>query len=111
MTDPLQLAIVGSGGMGWRHLAGLAELARCDACAVDLVAVCDLNERNAADLADEARMLLGSQPQVFTDLATMVRETEALEAAACTTDSGSHHLVASELSIAGCTPSARNRWR
>ncbi|HEX2281568.1 MAG TPA: TIM barrel protein [Thermomicrobiales bacterium] len=97
MTDPVRLAVVRCGGMGRRNLAGLAQLTRCDACAVDLVAVCDLDERNAADLADEARMLLGSQPQVFTDLATMVRETEALEAAACTTDSGSHHLVASEL--------------
>ena len=95
--DPVRMAIVGCGGMGRRHLAGLAELARCGAHAVDLVAVCDRNERNANDLADEARSLLGSRPAVFTDLAIMVRETEGVEAAACTTDSGSHHLVASEL--------------
>jgi predicted dehydrogenase len=91
------MAIVGCGGMGRRHLAGLAELARCGARAVDLLAVCDLNQRNAHDLAEEARSLLGSRPAVFTDLATMVRETDGVEAAACTTDSGSHHLVASEL--------------
>jgi predicted dehydrogenase len=95
--DPLRLGIVGCGGMGRRHLAGLAELARSGARAVALVAACDLNERNANDLADEAQSLLGSRPAVFTDLATMVRETDGVEAAACTTDSGSHHLVASEL--------------
>ena len=80
--DPLRLGIVGCGGMGRRHLAGLAELARCRAYAVDLVAVCDLNERNANDLADEAQSLLGSRPAVFTDQATMVRETDGVEAAA-----------------------------
>jgi predicted dehydrogenase len=96
-VDPFRLAIVGCGGMGRRHLAGLAELARCDRRAIDLMAVCDLNERNASDLADEADALLGSRPVVFTDLATMVRETGGLEAAACTTDSGSHHLVAGDL--------------
>src|SRR5215208_8007752 len=92
-ANPIRLAIVGCGGMGRRHLAGLAELARVEQQTIELVAVCDLNERNAADLADEAGVLPGRQPAVFTDLVTMVRETDGLEAAACTTDSGSHHLV------------------
>jgi predicted dehydrogenase len=88
-AEPVRLAIVGCGGMGRRHLAGLAELARCGERAVELVAVCDLNEGNALDLAAEADTLL--------DLAVMVRDTDGLEAAACTTDSGSHHRVATEL--------------
>ena len=46
--------------MGRRHLAGLAELAHCGERVVDLMAVCDLNDRNAIDLADEAHGLLGS---------------------------------------------------
>src|SRR5215217_1816702 len=96
-ADPVRLAIVGCGGMGRRHLAGLAELARCGERAVELVAACDLNERNAADLADEALALLGSRSAVFTDLATMVRETDGLEAAACTADSGLHHRVVTDL--------------
>jgi predicted dehydrogenase len=96
-ADPVRLAIVGCGGMGRRHLAGLAELARCGERAVDLVAVCDLNERNAHDLAGEAASLLDTRPAVFTDVARMVDGTDGLEAAACTTDSGSHHLVATDL--------------
>ena len=97
MAEPVRLAIVGCGGMGRRHLAGLAELARTEHNAVDLVAVCDRNERNADDLADEARHLLGRRPAVFTDLAVMAGESDGLEAASCTTDSGSHHLVATQL--------------
>lgn len=97
MTEPVRLAIVGCGGMGRRHLAGLAELARSDHNNVDLVAVCDLNTQNADDLADEAKQLLGRRPTVFADMAQMVRETDGLEAADCTTDTGSHHKVAAAL--------------
>ena len=97
MMEPVRLAIVGCGGMGRRHLAGLAELARTDFLNVELAAVCDLNERNAEDLADEAETLLGRRPPVFTDAARMTREVEGLEAADCTTDSGSHHRVAADL--------------
>ena len=101
MAEPVRLAIVGCGGMGRRHLAGLAELARTEHHAVDLVAVCDRNERNARDLADEALQLLGRRPAVFTDLAIMTGESDGLEAASCTTDSGSHHLVATQLLESG----------
>src|SRR4051794_13997176 len=94
---PLRLAIVGCGGMGRRHLAGIMELARGGFQAIDLVAVCDPNERNAADLADEAKEMLGQRPAVFASAPKMVAEFEGLEAATCTTDSGSHHRVAAEL--------------
>ena len=97
MAERVGLAIVGCGGMGRRHLAGLAELARTDFNTLDLIAVCDINERNAADLADEARQLLGRRPAVFTDARRMAREAEGLEAADCTTDTASHHRVAAEL--------------
>ena len=72
----VQLAIVGCGGMGRRHLAGLAELARTDHNNLDLVAVCDLNEQNAEDLADEAAAAARTRPAVFTDAARMKREAE-----------------------------------
>ena len=97
MPERVRLAIVGCGGMGRRHLAALAELARSDHNNVDLVAVCDLNERNAEDLADEARTLLGGRPAVFADATRMAREVEGLEAADCTTDTASHHRVAADL--------------
>lgn len=101
MVDPLRLAIVGCGGMGRRHLAGLAELERSIGHLVELVAVCDLNEANANDLSDEAAAVLGNRPAVFGSIEAMQRGAEGLEAADCTTDSGSHHIVATALLDAG----------
>jgi len=60
MDDPVRLAIVGCGGMGRRHLAGLAELSHTPHMNLDLVAVCDPNQQNANDLADEAHELLAN---------------------------------------------------
>ena len=101
MAERVRLAIVGCGGMGRRHLAGLGELARSAHDAVELVAVCDLDERNAAALADEAGQLLGQRPTVFTDLERMGREAEGLEAASCTIETGAHHRVAAALLDSG----------
>ena len=55
MSERVRLAIVGCGGMGRRHLTGLAELSRTEHMNLELVAVCDLNRRNAEDLADVDR--------------------------------------------------------
>lgn len=95
------MAIVGCGGMGRRHLAGLAELQAAGDRSIDLVAVCDRNLQNANDLADEAAGLLGSRPRVFGSVAEMAASADRPEAADCTTDTGSHHIVATELVAAG----------
>jgi predicted dehydrogenase len=97
MTEPVRLAIVGCGGMGRRHLAGIAELAKTDHLNVTLAAVCDLDERRATALADEAETLLGARPDVHTDIARMAREVDGIEAAVCTADTGAHHRVATAL--------------
>jgi predicted dehydrogenase len=97
VVDRVRTAIVGCGGMGRRHLAGLAELDRSGHMNLDLVAVCDLNRQNAEDLADEAAELLGSRPPVFASAEEMVRTVDGLEAADCTTDTGSHHAAAAQL--------------
>lgn len=92
----VNIAIVGCGGMGRRHLTGLAELAESEFDSVHLQAVCDLNERNAEDLADEALALLGYRPRVFLSSAEMVRQMDGLAGADVTVDTGVHHRVATE---------------
>ena len=87
--------------IGRRHLAGLAELERGVGHLVELIAVRDLNATNANDLAGEANGLLGYRPAVFDSIDGMVTGTDGLEAADCTTDSGSHHRVAAALLDAG----------
>jgi predicted dehydrogenase len=95
------IAIVGCGGMGRRHLTGVAALYRSGFRNADLVAVCDLNARNANDLADEAAQLLGARPRVFTDLAEMARAMPELRGADVTTDVAAHHVVAEACFAAG----------
>ena len=97
MTDLVSVAIVGCGGMGRRHLGGLAELARIEHNNIRLAAVCDLDERKAELLADEALTLLGVRPKVFTDARRMAKEVEGLAGADCTTDTPGHHRVSAAL--------------
>jgi predicted dehydrogenase len=101
MAERAKLALVGCGGMGRRHLRGLAALAGSSYANVELVAVSDLNADNANFVADEAAQLLGNRPAVYGDVARMAREVEALRAASVTTDAGSHHVVATACLEAG----------
>jgi predicted dehydrogenase len=87
--------------MGRRHLTGLAALYRSDFRNVDLVAVCDINQQNAEDLADEAQASLGARPRVFTSVAAMAREMPEIEGVDVPTDTGSHHRVATDCLRAG----------
>lgn len=101
MSERVKLALVGCGGMGRRHLRGLAVLAGSSQANLELVAVSDLNEENANFLADEAAQLLGIRPAVYNDVARMAREVEGLRATSVTTDAGSHHVVVTTCLEAG----------
>ena len=94
--ERLRLGLVGCGGMGRRHLAGYAELLKSDFCNVELAAVCDLDEQNAEELADEARALVGQRPRVFQSITTMTEAIDGLTAVDIATDVRSHHRVAIE---------------
>jgi predicted dehydrogenase len=93
--EKIPFAIVGCGGMGGRHLLGLKELTETELCNVELVSVCDLRRDNAQHLADEAEGLLGRRPLIFQDMEDMVAAVPDLQGVDITTDSGSHHVVAS----------------
>jgi predicted dehydrogenase len=99
--ERITMAAVGCGGMGRRHLNGMAALYKSSQHNVDLVATCDLNQDNANWLADEAEQLLGTRPRVFSSVEQMVREMPDLQAADVTTDTGSHHTVATQCLEAG----------
>src|SRR5512138_2031244 len=101
MSERLPIAMVGCGGMGRRHLTGIAALYRSSFRNVDLVAVCDLNRQNAEDLADEAAQQLGRRPRTFTDLREMARAMPEIKGADVVTDTGTHHRVATACLEAG----------
>ena len=98
--DTLPIAIIGCGGMGRRHLRGLATLQASDFNNVSLAAVCDLQRPNAEDLADEAEQLLGTRPQVCERIADLAA-VDGLRGCDITTDAGSHHRVAVQCLEAG----------
>ncbi len=97
VADLVGIAIVGCGGMGRRHLGGVAELAKTEHNNIRLAAVCDLDVRKAESLADEALTLLGARPKVFTDAGRMAAEVDGLAGADCTTDTPGHHKVSAKL--------------
>jgi predicted dehydrogenase len=94
MAPRIKIAAVGCGGMGRRHLRGMAALYGSSRCNMELVAACDLKPEQVNLYADEAEQLLGTRPRVFTDIAEMVREIPDLQAADVTVESGFHHTVA-----------------
>ena len=91
--ERINLALVGCGGMGTRHLYGLRTLARTPFNRIDLKALCDINPENARMAAAEAGKLLGVEPAIFTDLEAMAAAMPELNAVDVVTDPAVHHEV------------------
>jgi len=90
----IRLAIVGCGGMGNRHLAGLVELTRAGLSDFELVAACDPVRENAQLLAQRAEEQLGGKPVVVERLEQL--ESVGVQAIDATTVPWNHHTVAIE---------------
>lgn len=88
----IRLAIVGCGGMGHRHLYGLAELHRAGLNPFELVGACDPVRPNAESLADEAARHFESRPTVVGNLDEL--STLGVEAIDITTTPRYHHPIA-----------------
>ena len=91
--DKIRLGLVGCGGMGTRHLYGLRELVQSPFSNVELCAVCDIRRENAELAAQEAEKLIGSRPEIFTNLDEMARAVPDLTAVDVVTDPSVHHDV------------------
>jgi predicted dehydrogenase len=90
----IPLAIVGCGGMGHRHLYGLAELHRSGLSPFELVGACDPVTDNAESLATNAEQLLGKRPTVVKTLAEL--EPLGVAAVDITTTPRYHHTLGVE---------------
>lgn len=87
--DSIALAIVGCGGMGHRHLEGLAELHRAGLSRFRLVGACDPVADNAASLAAAAERHFGARPAAAANLDELARL--GVEAVDVTTSTRHHH--------------------
>ncbi len=92
--DKIPLAIVGCGGMGHRHLYGLAELHRADLSPFDLVGACDPVTANADSLADQAQEHFGRRPAVVGSLEELAKL--GVTAVDITTTPRFHHTLGVE---------------
>lgn len=92
--ERIPLAIVGSGGMGTRHMFGLSELEKAGLNPFDLVTVCDVDPVRAELLADAAAERLGRRPEASRDIEA-ARRSGAV-AVDITTVPRFHHTLAAE---------------
>ncbi len=92
--DKIRLAIVGCGGMGHRHMYGLAELCHVGWQRFDLVGACDPIIENAESLAKQAEERFGKRPTVVENLEQLA--AVGVDAVDVTTTPPYHHTVAVE---------------
>lgn len=92
--DTIRLAIVGCGGMGHRHMYGLAELHRAGWKRFSLVGACDPVLANAESLAEQAEERFGEKPAVVGSLEQLAEV--GVDAVDVTTTPPYHHTVAVE---------------
>ena len=96
----IQIAQVGCGGMGLRHLYGQAASQKSFG-SFDYISVCDVSESAANYVANQAEKLLGKRPNVYTDIDRMLSTEKTLDAIDIVTDAGQHHIVASKAAQSG----------
>ena len=92
--NKIRLAIVGCGGMGHRHMYGLAELHRAGWTQFSLVGACDPVLANAESLAAQAEERFGEKPAVVGSLEELAEV--GVNAVDVTTTPPYHHTVAVE---------------
>lgn len=99
MAEKIRLAIVGCGGMGHRHMAGLQELHRHGLSHLDLVAACDPVTENARSLAQAAAACWDQAPAVVARLDQL--PALGVQAIDLTSPPALHHTIIEEALAAG----------
>ena len=97
----LQLGQVGCGGMGLRHVYGLAELRRCGFDTFGLAALCDRHRSSAEHVAGVAEAELGLRPRIYTDFRAMLEAERGMDTVNIVTDTRMHHVFAVDAFDAG----------
>lgn len=90
----IRMGLIGCGGMGHRHLFGLAELNRLGLCSFEPVAVCDPREDNATSLAAQVETHFGKRPVVTRSLDELA--SLDLQSVDICSDPRHHHTLAIE---------------
>lgn len=89
----IHLALAGCGLMGSRHLMGLKQLKDSGFGSFELIAVSDLDSNRALELAENAKLVLGEKPRVYSTSEAMFEEESSLDAVDIVTNLASHHTI------------------
>lgn len=96
----MRFAIIGCGSMGLRHAVALAELNKRGLGDFELVAVCDINEQRATEMARYSRELGHSSVVPLTSY-EQVLEDPSIDAVSVVLPTWLHHMIGSEALLAG----------
>ena len=91
--EKVELAVIGCGGMGGRHLSGLNELLSTPFANIELVGLCDINRDNAVMAAAQVEQMMGFRPPVFTSVEGMAAALPGLQAVDVVVDPCFHEEV------------------
>jgi len=94
LSEAVRVALVGCGIMGTRHVYGYEELLRRGFKVMELVAVCDIDEKRATSVAELAEVRLGRKPAVYRDFDQMFKERSDIEAVDVVVEPRLHHVLA-----------------
>ena len=99
-VSKVSLCLVGAGGMGSRHVGGMALLKRLGLSNLELVGVCDLRRDNAERVASQAEAELGHRPKVLASL-DEAAASASIDGFIVATEAFSHVAVVPDLLRAG----------
>jgi predicted dehydrogenase len=101
MCEPVQIGLVGCGGMMGEHVKGFRELWEHDLRGFRIAACCDPDRNRAENLAARSEEFQGEKPNVYVHLGEMLDKEPDLAAVDISTEHRSHHTVACECLEAG----------
>ena len=88
-----KLAVIGCGGVGIRHIEGIAQFYRAGFEDIEVAAICDLDRIKAEQAIAKIAVLQGTTPRVYTDYKRMIKEVD-LDAVDICLPHHLHHTVA-----------------
>ena len=89
-----KFALIGCGGMGFRHLLGYIEYLRHDKN-LDLVALVDFNEKSSSFLSDQYYEYTGKRLDIFKNYNELITSNISLDSIDIATTNDTHHEISS----------------
>ncbi len=93
MSEQVKLAMVGCGGIAGAHVTAYEKLIKAGYDKVNIVAVCDTNEKNAKAMAERLAESVGVRPNAYATVEEMLK-AETLDGADICTPHAFHHTAA-----------------